>query len=174
VQGTDLDAKSARPEHGRWYLPAVGIKEIYADADVALQTTLYTCGPIALLNALRLKGETDYTEEQLEELCQAKPDIGTAVLRMVEVAEMVGLEVVETQMQASIEDLERNLGDGCNVIVCYMNAYSGNSHYMLLTDHDDQAFYCRDSVFGLFRFKKAYLDGFWYGDDSKQWYLAVR
>ena len=152
------------------------VQEIFAENDVVIQEGDYTCGPVAILNALHLKGDFSHNEEELAVLCDAKPGIGTTNEAIVKVAEQVGLEVIEEKSNAALEDIERNIDQGAYVIVCYLNAFSGNGHYTVITGYDDRAFYCVDSSYGLPRFYKPFFDKYWYGSDksSVRWYAAVR
>lgn len=157
----------------------MGVKDIYSDQNLVIQATSYTCGPVALLNALHLKNDFSRSEEELAEICKAKPGIGTTNENLVNAARTVGLEVLEEKSGANVEDIERNIDNGAHVVICYANAFSGNGHYTLVTGHDDRALYCRDSTFGLFRFSKDYLKKFWHGQrdastGSDHWYMAIR
>ncbi len=153
-------------------------KDIFSN-NVSIQVAPYTCGPVALLNALHLKGDFSQTEDSLAAICKAKLGIGTTNENLVKAAKEVGFEIVETKSEANVGDIKRNLDAGAKVIICYTNAYSGNGHYTLVTDYDNRALYCRDSAFGLFRFSKEYLGKFWHGSrdaskGSRQWYLALK
>ena len=155
------------------------VKSILSDNKVAIQEAPYTCGPVALLNVLRLKDDFSRSEEELAKICKAKLGIGTTNENLVKAAQEIGLEVLEAKSDAKISDIERNLDNGAYVVICYANAFSGNGHYTVVTDHDKRAIYCRDSAFGLFRFSKEYLDKFWHGQkdasiNSNHWYMAVK
>jgi predicted double-glycine peptidase len=155
------------------------IKRIFSDQNLVIQETSYTCGPVALLNALHLRNDFSHTEKELAEICEAKPGIGTSNKNLVKAAKAIGLVVVEEKSNAGVEDIERNIDDGAYVVMCYANAYSGNGHYTLVTGYDDRAIYCRDSGFGLFRFSKEYLENFWHGQKdaskgSNRWYMAIK
>ena len=157
----------------------MNIKDILNDNHVAIQQTTYTCGPVALLNALHLKGDFSHTEDELAKLCKAKAGFGTTEENIVKAARAVGLELVEEKSNANIEDIQRNIDNGAYVIICYTNAFSGNGHYTCVTEYDDQALYCRDPALGLLRLRKEYLAKFWHGSmdasaGSKQWYMAVK
>ena len=157
----------------------MGVKKILSDNNVNIQEKPYTCGPVALLNVLQLKGDFSRTEDELAEICEAKLGIGTTNENLVRAAKEVGLEVIEAKSDSEIEDIERNVDNGACVIICYSNAFSGNGHYTVITDYDKRAIYCRDSAFGLFRFSKEYLEKFWHGQrdasiNSNRWYLAIK
>lgn len=157
----------------------MSVKGLFTDNRVAIQNTTYTCGPTALLNILHLKDIFSRTEEELAKFCDTKPDVGTSNENLVKAAKEIGLEVLEVKSNADISDIERHIDDGVYVIICYANAFSGNGHYAVITDYDKQAVYCRDSNFGLFRFRKEYLDKFWHGQrdasaGSNRWYMAVK
>jgi hypothetical protein len=157
----------------------MNIKQIYANNTLAIQEGQSTCGPTVLLNALHLKNDFSHTEDELAKLCEAKVGYGTTAENLIKTARAVGLEVIEEKSKATVEDIERNIDDGACVIICYHSAYSGVSHYTLITEYDDRALYCRDSAFGLFRFSKEYFGKFWHGSDdashnSQQWYMAVK
>ena len=147
---------------------------------MVIQQGQSNCGPAALLNVLHLKDDFTHNEEELAQLCEAKVGYGTTPENLVKAAQRLGIEVVEEKPNGTVEDIERNIDVGAYVIMLYSNAYSGNSHYTVITEHDDRALYCRDSGFGLFRFSKEYLEKFWHGNshdasqDSKQWYVAVK
>jgi predicted double-glycine peptidase len=157
----------------------MNVKDIFSDNHLAIQQTSFTCGPVALLNVLHLKGDFSRTEDELAKLCDAKVGIGTAEESLVKAAQAVGLELVEEKSNATVEDIQRNLDNGAYVIICYTNAFSGNGHYTCVTEYDDRALYCRDPAFGLFRLGKEYLGKFWHGSmdasaGSQQWYMAVK
>lgn len=142
---------------------------------VVIQKGLSNCGPASLLNVLRLKGETKYTEEELAELCNAREGFDTEDDDLLAAAEAVGLDIVESKEGGTAAVIERHLDNGAYVIICYTNAFSGNGHYSVVTAYDDQAFYLRDSSLGLLRLKKEWLDEFWYGaSGSHQWFAAVK
>ena len=156
------------------------IEDIFADNHLVIQEGQSNCGPAALLNVLHLKSDFSHTEEELAQLCQAKIGYGTTPENLVEAAKKLGLDVLERKSNGTVEDLQRNIDGSAYVIILYSNAYSGNSHYTVITGYDDRALYCRDSAFGLFRFSKEYLGKFWHGNahdasrNSKQWYMAVK
>jgi hypothetical protein len=157
----------------------MGVKSLLSDNHVAIQETTYTCGPVALLNVLHLKDDFSRTEEELAKICGAQPGVGTSNENLFKAAQEVGIKVIEVKSDATISDIERNIDNGAYVIICYANAFSGNGHYAVVTDYDKRAIYCRDSNFGLFRFRKEYLDKFWHGQrdasiGSNRWYMAVK
>jgi ABC-type bacteriocin/lantibiotic exporter with double-glycine peptidase domain len=142
---------------------------------VVIQQREYTCGPCALLNVLRLKNDSSYTEDELAVRCNAKPGTGTDEKDLVRTAKEIGLKVIEEKEGATLSDIERHLDDGAYVIVCYMHAFAGEGHYGVITRYDDRAYYLVDSSFGQFRLRKEYLDKWWYGSDGEQhWYVALK
>lgn len=156
------------------------VKKIFSDNHVVIQEGRSNCGPAALLNVLHLKGDFSHTEEELAQLCKTKVGYGTTPENIVKAAQQLGLELVEEKPEGNVNDIERNIDAGHFVIILYNNAYSGNSHYTVITEYDDGAVYCRDSAFGFFRFSKENLEKFWHGvahdasQNSKQWYMAVK
>jgi predicted double-glycine peptidase len=158
----------------------MNIKDIFSNNHLVIQQGQSNCGPAALLNVLHLKGDFSHTEEDLAQLCDAKVGYGTTPENLVKAAQKLGLEVVEEKSNGNVEDILRNVDAVTYVIILYSNAYSGNSHYTVVTEYDDLALYCRDSAFGFFRFNKEYLAKFWHGNshdasqDSKQWFVAVK
>lgn len=153
------------------------IKDIYSENDISIQEEPFSCGPVAILNALQLKGDSSHTEKDLIKLCGAKLGVGTSNANLVKAAKKVGLEVLEEKENASLADIERNMNSGASVIVCYKNAFSGNGHYTVIVEYDDSAFYCRDSAFGLFRLDKERFENHWFspkGDFSVRWFVAVK
>lgn len=157
----------------------MNVRGIFSDNHLVIQELPFTYGPVALLNALHLKGDFSRTEDELAKLCDAKEHFGTTNENLVKAAQEIGFKLVEDKSNATVEDIQRNLDNGAYVIICYKNAYSGNGHYTVVTEYDDQALYCRDSAFGFFRLSKEYLEKFWHGSTdassgSKQWYMAVK
>lgn len=155
------------------------IQDLFSDNNLAIQQTSFSCGPVALLNALHVKGDQSHSEDELIKICDAKPGIGTTNENMVKAAREIGLELIEEKSNATIQDIERNIDNGACVIICYTNAFSGNGHYTCVTDYDDRAIYCRDPALGFLRLSKEYLTKFWQGtrdasEGSQQWYLAVQ
>jgi predicted double-glycine peptidase len=157
----------------------MNVKDLFSDNGLVIQQTSFTCGPVALLNALHLKGDFSRTEEELSKLCDAKAKFGTTEENLVKAARTVGLELVEEKSNATVEDIQRNIDNGAYVIICYTNAFSGNGHYTCVTEYDDRALYCRDPALGLLRLSKEYLPKFWHGSmdasrGSNRWYMAVK
>lgn len=158
----------------------MNVKDIFDKNKLAIQQESYTCGPVALLNILHMKNDFSYNEEELARLCDARVGYGTTPENLVKAAQKLGLEVVEEKSNGNVEDIQRNIDMGAYVIILYKNAFSGNSHYTVVTKYDDKALYCRDSAFGLLRFSKEYLEKFWHGvthdasRNSKQWFMALK
>lgn len=152
------------------------VKEIYAQHNISIQEEPFSCGPVAILNVLQLKGDFSHTEKDLIALCHAKLGIGTSNRNLVKAAAQAGLEIVEEKEGASFKDIERNVDAGASVVVCYKNAFSGNGHYTVITQYDDGAFYCRDSAFGLFRIEKGEFDKHWFNpqETAVRWFVAVK
>lgn len=152
------------------------IKQIYSDNNLAIQQKPYTCGPVSLLNVLHLKGDFSRTEDELAELCDAKPGIGTSNDAMIKVAKQINLDVIEVKQDASIENLERNIDQGLSVIICYNHAYAGEGHYGLITEYDEKVFYFRDCSYGFIRIWKEDLQKFWYNQDKTVygWFMSIR
>ncbi len=158
----------------------MNVKDVFSDNHLVIQQGQSNCGPAALLNILHLKDDFSHNEEELAQLCKAKVGYGTALENLIQTAQKLGLEVVEEKLNGTVEDIQRNIDKGAYVIIIYKNAFSGHSHYTVVTQYDDQALYCRDSALGLLRFNKEYLEKFWHGvahdasRNSKQWYMAVK
>jgi ABC-type bacteriocin/lantibiotic exporter with double-glycine peptidase domain len=158
----------------------MNIKNILSDNGLVIQRGQSNCGPAALLNVLHLKDDFTHEEEELAQLCGAKVAYGTTPQNLVKAAQKLGIEVVEEKSNASIQDIEKNIDKGAYVIILSAATFSGNSHYTVITEYDDQAFYCRDSAYGFLRLGKEYLEKLWHGVEhdasrgSEQWYVAVR
>lgn len=151
------------------------IKQLYTDNNLNIQEAEYTCGPVTLLNVLRLKGNSSHTEEELAKKCKSGPEHGTLNKDLVRVAKEIGIEVIEAKEGGTIADIEHHLDNGAYVIVCYQHLYADDGHYSVITEHDDVSFYFRDCSYGFFRLKKKYLPKAWYGSSgSQQWYAAVK
>jgi predicted double-glycine peptidase len=152
------------------------VQDIFAQHHLAIQEASYTCGPVSILNALRLKGDFSRSEEELAKLCDAKPGIGTSNQNVVKVARQVGLEILEEKANAVIVDIERNIDNGAYVIVNYFDAFSDEGHYSVITEYDNRALYFTDSGFGLFRLNKEDFIKFWHNSDKTiyGWYVAVK
>lgn len=150
------------------------IKKIYQDSSLHIQTTSYTCGPCALLNILRLKGDNKWTEQMLERLCEAKPGIGTTNEALLVAAAQTGLELISSKTGAEVRDIEEHLDAGRYVIVNYLHGFDGLGHYGVIVEHDELGLYLRDSSLGLVRIKKKDFTKYWYSNDKTipQW-LAV-
>ena len=154
----------------------MAVKDVLDQQKVVIQQLSYSCGPCSLLNILYLKGDFSYDEQALAEKCSAQPEVGISNKTLLQVAEEVGLKVIETKENGKIADLERNLDAGNYLIINYYNAFSDNGHYAAVIEHDQDAFYLRDSSFGLFRLSKANLEKNWYNSDKTifGWYAAVK
>ncbi|HVA10733.1 MAG TPA: C39 family peptidase [Candidatus Dormibacteraeota bacterium] len=152
------------------------IKKIFSDEHLVFQEGGFNCGPVTLLNILHLKGDFSHTEDELSQLCEAKPVIGTKEEDMVKSAEQLGLEIVEEKRDATLADIERHIDNGDFVVVCYFHAFAQAGHYGLVSEYDEAAFYFRDCSLGFLRLKKEYLKKYWYGTDKtiKGWFMAVK
>ena len=151
------------------------IKKIYQQNNLVIQKEEYTCGPTSLLNVLRDKGDSSYTELEVAKLCNSNMKDGSLHKGMLKGAKAIGLKVVEHKEHADIKDIERNIDDGNYVIVNYFDAFTGYGHYGVITEYDDKALYLRDCFFGLFRMEKKIFKKWWYGRDGiQQWYVAVK
>ncbi len=90
------------------------------------------------------------------------------------------IEVVKEKSNASLQDIQRSIDKGAYVIILSAATFSGNSHYTVITEYDDQSLYCRDSAYGFLRLDTEYLKKLWHGVDhdasrgSRQWYVAVK
>ncbi len=158
----------------------MNIKGIFSDNNLVIQEGQSNCGPAALLNVLRLRGDFTHNEEELAQLCKAKVGYGTTPENLVKAAQNLGIEIVEEKSGASLQDIQRNIDKGTYVIILSAATFSGNSHYTVVTEYDDQALYCRDSAYGFLRLEVEHLEKLWHGVDhdasrgSKQWYVAVK
>jgi predicted double-glycine peptidase len=151
------------------------IKRLFADNNLIIQQKSYTCGPVSLLNVLRLKGDSSYSEDEQAELCEAKQGVGTSHANLVKVARSIGLEVIAEKEQATIADLEQSLDKGHYVIVNYLYLYSDEGHYGLITEYDDEAFYFRDCSYGFIRLHKSDFDNAWWNQKKTihGWFMAI-
>jgi len=152
----------------------MNIKDIFAENHVVIQKESFTCGPCSLLNVLALKGDMSHDELELAERCGATPGVGSSHEDMVRVAREVGLVVIEEKSHATIEDIKRNIDDGAIIIVNFIDQYSGNGHYAVVTEYDEQALYLRDCTSGLFRLMEEYFVNCWRsGDGIPHWYMSI-
>jgi len=183
TQSVGVDAGGSREREGLdsspgERRPSRSSKGIFSDEHLVIQELPFTCGPVALLNILHLKNDFSHDESELAKLCKAKLGIGTTHDDLVSAAREVGLELAEEKSHSTLGDIQRHIDNGAYVIICYKNAYSGNSHYTVVVEYDERAIYCRDSAFGFFRLSKEYLGEAWHGDDSvstcgsKRWFAA--
>jgi predicted double-glycine peptidase len=154
----------------------VNIRNIYKDNNLAIQSTSYTCGPASLLNVLNLKGEHQITEKYLTRVCGSTPQTGTSNEGLVNGARKASLEVIEVKDDADLGDIERNLDNGNFIIVNYLNAFSGNGHYSLVSEIDDEALYLKDCALGLLRLRKDLFEKHWHNGDKSiyRWYIALK
>lgn len=152
------------------------LKKIFDDNNLSFQEAEFTCGPVTLLNTLRLKGDFSHSENELSKLCKANPKIGTNEENMVEAAKKLGFKIIEKKWKSSIKDIERHIDKNNFVIVCYFHAFSNEGHYGLVTEYDDEAVYLRDCSLGFLRLKKKYLVKHWHGHSKKDrgWLLAFK
>lgn len=152
----------------------MNIKDIFAQNALVIQKESYTCGPCSLLNVLALKGDLSHSELELAKRCNAKPGVGSSHEDMVRAAQETGLKVIEEKTHAAAEDIKRNIDAGAYVVVNFIDQYSGNGHYAVITEYDDRAFYLRDCTAGLFRLVEEYFVKCWRsGDGIPRWYMAV-
>jgi predicted double-glycine peptidase len=154
------------------------VKEIFAQHHILIQETSYTCGPCSVLNILRLKGSVTFHEAELAKLCDATPNIGTSHEHIVELASQVGLELLEVKSHASFEDIEHNIDSGGYVIINYIEPFSGDGHYAVVTEYDDDFLYLHDCWLGLIRVQKKDLLKLWHDKSENvsvpRWFMAVR
>jgi len=151
-------------------------KAILAKYNLAVQEATFSCGPVSILNVLRLKGDFSRTEKELIKLCDAKAGVGSSNENVVKAAKQVGLKILEEKTDAKIADIERHIDSGAYVIVNYLHAFSGTGHYTVVTDYDDIALYFVDSSLGFLRLRKEYFKKYWYNSDKTihGWYAAVK
>lgn len=153
----------------------MNVKDIFTQNGIVIQETSYTCGPAVLLNILRLKGDDSHTENELSKRCKTKPGVGTKEEDLVRVAKAIGIKVIEEKEGGTLTDIERNIDNGNYVIVGYMNMFSGEGHYAIITEYDNKAFYFRDPSLGPFRLKKEHFKKRWHDATViEQWYVAVK
>jgi hypothetical protein len=83
---------------------------------------------------------------------------------------------VESEYNASLDDIRRHLDRGAYVIVNYLNAFSGNGHYAAIVNYDEMAFYLADSSLGALRLSNEHLLNHWHSGDraTLRWYLSVK
>lgn len=141
-----------------------------------MQQLSYSCGPCSILNILHQKGNFEHSERSLVRLCNAKPGIGSANDDVINTCKLVGLKIVQTAENASIHDIEVQLDANSYVIVNYFQVFSGEGHYAVIADHDNNAFYLMDSSLGLLRLRKEYFKKYWHNSDKSiyGWYVAVK
>jgi len=151
------------------------VKDILTKYHLAIQEGSYTCGPVSILNVLRLKGDFSRTEKELAELCDAKVGIGSSNENVVKAAKQVGLKILEQKADAAIADIEKQLDNDAYVIVNYCHAFSDTGHYAVITDYDEEALYFADSSLGFLRLRKEYFKKYWYNSDKTiyGWYVAL-
>ncbi len=148
-------------------------KEILETHGLVIQETSYTCGPVSLLNILRLKGDPSYSEEELSQLCKSEPGVGTTQKDLISTAQHVGLDVIEEKDNGTLKDLESHLDNGAYVIVNHFHVHSGDGHYGIITDYDDRALYFVDCSYGYLRLEKKDFLKSWHGTVRTGWYAAV-
>ncbi|MES2971470.1 MAG: C39 family peptidase [Patescibacteria group bacterium] len=153
----------------------MNVKDVFSKNNIHIQEIPYACGPSTLLNVLHLKGDSSHSEQELVELCKAKPVLGTSNENLIKAAKQVGLKLVEEKSNALVQDIERNIDAGVSVIVNYFHAFAGEGHYAVVTNYDNKALYLVDSSFGLLRLRKEDFEKFWYNSDKTiyGWYAAV-
>jgi|SRR5665213_3578236 len=152
------------------------VKDIFIKHRLAIQEANFTCGPVTVLNILRLKGDFSHTEEELAKLCHAKPGVGTSNENIIKAAKQVGLKVLEDKANSTIADIEKHIDNDAYVIVNYIDAFCGEGHYSAVTDYDDQSLYFADSALVFLRLSKEDFQKHWYSSDKTiyAWYAAVR
>jgi predicted double-glycine peptidase len=152
------------------------VKDIFIKHHLAIQEGSFTCGPVTILNILRLKEDFSHSEEELTKLCDAKPGVGSSNENVVKAAKQVGLKILEEKTNSAIADIEKHIDNGAYVIVNYIHAFDGNGHYSAITDYDDRSLYFADSSLGFLRLRKEEFQKHWYNSDKtiRGWYAAVR
>lgn len=151
-------------------------KQIFQVNNLQIQIANYTCGPVSLLNILRLKGDMSYTEDELSILCQSKPITGTENSVLVKVARKINLDIIEEKYNAEILDIERNINNGAYVVVNYFEPFTGESHYSVITNYDKKSLYFADCYLGYLRIEKWCFKKWWHNADNSiiGWYFAVK
>lgn len=152
------------------------ITDIYKQNNLQIQVANYTCGPVSLLNVLRMKGDQSQSEESLTKLTKAIPGEGTYPPLMEAAAKELGLEITEAKFNAEIADLEKHLDAGDYVIINYFEAFSEDGHFSVVVEHDDRAIYIADCYIGLIRIEKKYFPKWWHSSDgsTQGWFMAVK
>ena len=140
-----------------------------------VQTTDYTCAPMCLLNILRMKGDLSYTEQELADMCGVT-EVGTDNSALLNVAERIGLQVVEEKRNAEMADIERHIDSGGFVIVNYFLTSRGFGHFSVVISYDDEALYFADSYVGHLRIEKEHFYPLWHDTDKTIliWFVALK
>ena len=140
-----------------------------------LQTTDYTCGPVSLLNILRMKGDSSYSEQELATMCGAT-ETGTDNAALVNLAKRIGLQVVEEKRAGALTDIQRHIDSGSFVIVNYFLTSRGFGHFSVVIGYDDETLYLADSYVGHLRIEKKNFSQHWHDTDKTLmgWYVALK
>lgn len=152
------------------------VKDILTQHHLATQEASFSCGPVSILNVLRLKGDFSHSEKELIKLCDAKVGIGSSNEDVVSTARQVGLKVLEEKVDAVVADIEKQLDKDAYIIVNYCHTFSDTGHYAVITDYDEEALYFADSSLGFLRLRKEYFKKYWYNSDKTiyGWYVALQ
>ena len=154
----------------------MSIKEIYAKHGLHIQVGGSNCGPASLLNILIMKGDDRFSEDELAERCGTKEGTGTENEDLVRVAGDIGLEIVETKYDSSLDDLRRHIDDGRHVLINYTPGNYSDGHYSIAVEYDEKAVYVWDCSYGLFRLGNESFEKCWHNGKKTtfRWFMAVK
>jgi ABC-type bacteriocin/lantibiotic exporter with double-glycine peptidase domain len=115
------------------------------------------CGPASLKMVLGFYG-LEKSEEELAELCQTDPDLGTSAEQIQQAAQQLGFQA-EVKHESSLEEIEKYLKKGIPPIVNWFTsgrADYGESavpdgHYSPVAGLDEQCIYLQDPEIGKIR-----------------------
>jgi len=97
----------------------------------------YSCGPIALKMVFDRLG-VECTREEMIELCEAMPQVGTDHESMVKAVEKYKHLAVKQKSDATVQDILCLLESGYPVIVNYTNPLGKHGHYSVINGYDQE------------------------------------
>lgn len=151
------------------------LRDIYQEHGLYLQPENYLCGPFSIRNLESYLGRPVSSTEELVRIAGTTKEEGTENEGIRAMLTTRGFSINEEKENASLKDLEAHLDAGRPLIVNYFNIVNGVGHYSLITEHDAEHVYLRDSALGFVRFTKKSFGRYWHNGRNTiaRWYIAV-
>ena len=138
------------------------------------QELKWSCGPTALLTAIRYQFGLNLTQNEMILLCGAT-ESGTDEYNFGKALDTLGFKYKQSN-SGTLNKLKKVLGDGQLPIV-HMVMNDGGGHYMCLCGYDEENVFLADPFNGkIVKFGIPYFLGVWKVEEKEsqtRWYMAI-